>query len=60
MRKQMRFRCAAQRGWYFVTGEGCVGFFDTRQKECISAMHVKKLLPNKKGRKAMKLITHAI
>ncbi|ADJ27978.1 hypothetical protein Nwat_1037 [Nitrosococcus watsonii C-113] len=45
MRKQMRFRCAAQRGWYFVTGEGCVGFFDTRQKECISAMHVKKLLP---------------
>ena len=32
MRKQTRFRCAAQRGWYFVTGEGEVGFFDTRRE----------------------------
>lgn len=31
MRKKTRFRCAAQRGWYFITGEGYVGFLDTRR-----------------------------
>lgn len=32
IRKQTRFRCAAQRGWYFVTREGRIGFFDTRRE----------------------------
>ncbi|ADE14960.1 hypothetical protein Nhal_1859 [Nitrosococcus halophilus Nc 4] len=32
MRRQARFRCVAQRGWYFMTREGRVGFFDTRRE----------------------------
>jgi hypothetical protein len=28
-REKTRFRCVAQRGWYFLTREGRVGPFDT-------------------------------
>lgn len=32
IRKMTRFRCVAQRGWYFMTREGRVGPFDTRRE----------------------------
>lgn len=32
VRKKTRFRCVAQRGWYFLTREGRIGPFDTRRE----------------------------
>jgi len=31
-RKKTRFRCVAQRGWYFLTREGRIGPFNTRRE----------------------------
>ncbi|ADE15334.1 hypothetical protein Nhal_2243 [Nitrosococcus halophilus Nc 4] len=32
VRRKTRFRCVAQRGWYFLTREGRIGPFDTRRE----------------------------
>ncbi|QBQ54546.1 DUF6316 family protein [Nitrosococcus wardiae] len=32
VRKKTRFRCVAQKGWYFLTREGRIGPFDTRRE----------------------------
>jgi hypothetical protein len=40
-REKTRFRCVAQRGWYFLTREGRVGPFDTlREAETICQRYV--------------------
>jgi hypothetical protein len=40
-RKKTRFRCVAQRGWYFLTREGRIGPFDTlREAEAVCQRYV--------------------
>lgn len=40
-RKKTRFRCVAQRGWYFLTREGRIGPFDTlREAETMCQRYV--------------------
>ncbi|EDZ66818.1 hypothetical protein NOC27_145 [Nitrosococcus oceani AFC27] len=39
VRKQTRFRCVAQRGWYFLTREGQKGPFDTRREAELMCQH---------------------
>ena len=40
-RKKTRFRCVAQRGWYFLTREGRMGPFDTlREAEAMCQRYV--------------------
>ncbi|ADJ27653.1 hypothetical protein Nwat_0697 [Nitrosococcus watsonii C-113] len=39
IRKQTRFRCVAQRGWYFLTREGQMGPFDTRREAEVMCQH---------------------
>jgi hypothetical protein len=45
VRKKTRFRCVAQRGWYFLTREGRIGPFDTlREAEAACQQYVYEII----------------
>jgi hypothetical protein len=52
VRKKTRFRCVAQRGWYFLTREGRVGPFDTRREaEVMCQRYVREITALDKGQR---------